>query len=144
MAAVVLQAEPSRDAAASMLEANGLPADDLTDAHMRHYFYAGLANHPRGLVGVEILGTDALLRSLAVSAELRTTGLGSALVQRAEAHAREHGVRSMYLLTTTAEHFFARRGYSRRARAEAPAGIRETREFADICPASSIFMFKSL
>jgi len=144
MAAVVLQAGPSRDAAASMLEANGLPADDLTDAHMRHYFYAGPANDPQGLVGVEILGIDALLRSLAVAAELRTTGLGCALVQRAEAHAQEQGVRSMYLLTTTAEHFFTRRGYAKLERAKAPAGIRATREFAGLCPASSIFMFKRL
>lgn len=144
MAATVIHLAPSRDAAAAMLEANGLPAADLTADHMRHFFYAGPARNPEGLVGIEIHGADALLRSLVVAAELRSTGLGSALVLRAESHARAQGVRSMYLLTTTAERFFARRGYATLGRADAPAVIRETREFADICPASSIFMFKPL
>ena len=144
MAAVVLHAEPTRDAAVVILEASGLPAADLTAAHMRHFFFAGPASQPQGLVGIEIQGEDALLRSLVVAPALRSTGLGSALVQKAEAHAREQGARSMYLLTTTAEHFFARRGYARFERADAPAGIRATREFAGICPASSILMFKPL
>ncbi len=144
MAAVVLHAEPTRDAAVSMLKESGLPAADLTDGHMRHFFYTGAANRPQGLIGIEIQGDDALLRSLVVTPGLRSTGLGTALVQRAEAHARAQGARSMYLLTTTAEQFFARRGYAKLDRADAPAGIRTTREFADICPASSIFMFKPL
>ncbi len=135
---------PSREAAASILEASGLPSVDLTAAHMRHFFYAGPESELRGLVGIEIHGADALLRSLVVAAELRSTGLGSALVQRVEAHARVQGVRSMYLLTTTAERFFARRGYARLDRADAPAGIRATREFTDVCPASANFMFKAL
>ncbi len=144
MAAAVLHVAPSREAAVAMLEASGLPASDLTAGHMRHFFYAGSARDPAGLVGIEIHGADALLRSLVVSADRRSTGLGSALVLRAESHAREQGVRSMYLLTTTAEDYFVRRGYVRLERADAPDGIRATREFSDICPASSAFMFKPL
>jgi amino-acid N-acetyltransferase len=121
-----------------------LPAADLTPAHMQDFFYAGSAANPEGLVGVEIHGADALLRSLVVTTGRRSAGLGSALVRRAESHARAQGVRSMYLLTTTAEQFFARRGYARVERAAAPAGIRATREFSEICPASSAFMFKPL
>ena len=144
MGATVLHSAPAVDAAAALLEASGLPSADLTATHMSHFFYAGNAANPQGLVGIEIHGADALLRSLAVAPELRATGLGSALVRRAESHARAQGARAMYLLTTTAEQFFARRGYAKLERADAPAGIRATREFADICPASSIFMFKPL
>ncbi len=144
MAATVLHAFPLRDATVSLLEASGLPASDLTSVHMRHFFYAGTAGQPEALVGIEIHGTDALLRSLVVSTDRRSAGLGSALVLRAESHARAQGVRVMYLLTTTAEKFFARRGYVQLDRADAPEGIRATREFGDICPASSIFMFKPL
>jgi len=144
MAASALHPAPSRHAAAALLEANGLPAADLTPDHMRHFFYAGAGEAPDGLVGIEIHGADALLRSLAVAAGCRAGGLGSALVSRAESHARAQGVRAIYLLTTTAEAFFARRGYARIGRDEAPAGIRATREFADICPTSSAFMFKRL
>jgi amino-acid N-acetyltransferase len=50
----------------------------------------------------------------------------------------------MYLLTTNAETFFARRGYAPAARESAPVEIRNTREFADICPASSTLMIKHL
>ena len=144
MNATHIRAAPPVDAAVSLLESSELPAADLTAAHMKHFFYAGSSDRPQGLVGIEIHGADALLRSLVVAPGMRATGLGTALVRRAESHARAQGVRGMYLLTTTAELFFARRGYARRGRAEAPAGIRATREFADICPASSIFMFKSL
>jgi amino-acid N-acetyltransferase len=144
MNAVHIHPAPAVDAAAMLLAASELPTADLTAAHMRHFFYAGSADKPQGLVGIEIHGADALLRSLVVAPELRAAGLGSALVRRAESHARAEGVRAIYLLTSTAEHFFARRGYARLEREDAPAGIRATREFADICPASSAFMFKSL
>lgn len=144
MNAAHIHAVPAVDAAAALLEASELPAADLTAAHMRHFFYSGVADRPHGLVGIEIHGGDALLRSLVVAPGLRAAGLGSALVRRAESHARAQGVRTIYLLTTTAEHFFAQRGYARLERADAPPGIRATREFAAICPATSIFMFKSL
>lgn len=137
-------AAPTREAAAALLDACGLAAADLSDEHMRHFFYAGPAGNPAGIVGIELCGPDALLRSLAVSAAERATGLGSALVAHAECYARSQGARAIYLLTTTAERFFARRGYVAASRAEAPEAIRATREFASICPASSAFMYKAL
>jgi amino-acid N-acetyltransferase len=93
---------------------------------------------------LELFGDVALLRSLVVAASARGQGAGSALLLQAEAHARAHGVRTLYLLTTTAEEFFARRGYTRASRETAPAAIRSTREFAGICPASSAFMSRQL
>jgi N-acetylglutamate synthase-like GNAT family acetyltransferase len=111
---------------------------------MRDFFYCGTTAVPFALVGVEFCGEDALLRSLAVSPGRRTSGLGSALLERAEAHARARGAHSMYLLTTTAEEFFKRRGYVPAERTSAPAAIRATREFAEICPASSALLVKRL
>ena len=70
--------------------------------------------------------------------------MGSRLVAHAERHARDQGVQSLYLLTTTAEKFFLRRGYARIPREEAPAAIKGTKEFSGICPASSAFMVKQL
>jgi len=111
---------------------------------MKDFFYCGPAAAPVGLVGIEMCGDCALLRSLAVAESARSTGLGRALVARAEEHARSSGARSLYLLTTTAETFFHRLGYIASPRETAPPGIRESREFADICPASSAFMVKHL
>jgi amino-acid N-acetyltransferase len=53
-------------------------------------------------------------------------------------------VRTLFLLTTTAEGFFARLGYLHATRDVAPPAIRSTKEFAGICPASSAFMSKQL
>lgn len=135
---------PSRRGAESLLAAAGLPSADLPAAHLEHFFYAGPPDSPAGVVGLELCGDVALLRSLAVLPSARATGLGSALVARAEAHARSRAVRGLYLLTTTAEAFFAHRGYARIGRERAPEAIRATREFTELCPASSAFMFKSL
>jgi arsenate reductase len=85
-----------------------------------------------------------LLRSLVVDAGRRGTGEGAALLRHAESQARARGVRTLYLLTTTAEPFFARHGYARAAREAAPPAIRATREFSGICPASSAFMSRDL
>jgi len=117
---------------------------DLDRALLEHFFFIGTASAPIGLVGLEVCGEHALLRSLVVAPSARTGGAGSALVERAEAHARWQGVRNVYLLTTSAEDFFARRGYVRVGRETAPESIRSTHEFADICPASSAFMVKDL
>jgi amino-acid N-acetyltransferase len=127
-----------------LLDAAGLPKDDLTEAHLEHFFAAGPPAAPVGLVGVEVCGAEALLRSLVVALECRNQGLGADLVAHAERHARELGVQRMFLLTTTAPVFFAGLGYSMVDRQSAPASIRATREFADICPASSSFMMKAL
>jgi amino-acid N-acetyltransferase len=144
MTAGTIRARPSRAAAAALLDAAALPSSDLTDEHMDHFFFCGTASAPTALIGIELCGTSALLRSLVVDPGLRSTGLGKALVEHAETQARAHGARSMYLLTTTAAAFFERRGYVATPRQSAPPEIRATREFADICPASSAFMVKRL
>ena len=107
-------------------------------------FYLGPPGAPTGLVGCEIHGNDGLLRSLVVTPEKRSDGTGSALVEHVEAYARKQGVRVMYVLTTTAEDFFARRGYSSISRDQVPDSIRSTTEYSDICPASSAVMVKHL
>lgn len=117
---------------------------DLTDSHCEHFFFAGDAAAPSGITGLELYGNAALLRSLVVLPVRRASGVGTALVQHAETFARGVGVREIYLLTTTAEAFFLARGYQLARRESAPEAIRSTREFADICPASSAFMIRRL
>ena len=71
-------------------------------------------------------------------------GCATALVARAERHARERGARRIYLLTTTAADFFARLGYKRVEREQAPGSIRSTGEFSSLCPVTSVLMMKEL
>jgi amino-acid N-acetyltransferase len=135
---------PPRSTAAALLQSQGLPDSDITDEHLEHFFFVGSDGSPTGLAGLELYGTEALLRSLVVGENARGNGLGSTLVEHAEQYAATKGVRSVYLLTTTAEAFFKRLGYERIDRSQAPPSIKETREFASLCPSSSAFMMKTL
>jgi amino-acid N-acetyltransferase len=144
MSETFIRPRPSLQAATALLQSADLPIADLTAAHMADFFYCGPEQAPTGLVGLELHAPSALLRSLVVMPANRSAGVGAALVARAETHARDSGARAIYLLTTTAEAFFRRQGYQPADRQSAPAEIRATREFADICPASSAFLFKPL
>lgn len=139
-----IRQQPSRMGAVRLLQNAGLPASDVTEEHLVHFFYIGSATAPDAMVGIELYGHDALLRSLVVAPGLRSTRLGTRLVEHVESHARTHGVRTIYLLTTTAENFFQSRGYVATSRDSAPSSIRATTEFAGLCPASSAFLSKSL
>ncbi len=97
-----------------------------------------------GVVGLQFYDDIALLRSLAVAENCRGAGLGGALVAHAEQYASHRGTRSIYLLTHTAESFFTRLGYVCVSRDQAPAAIRNTQQFSELCPASSAFMLKHL
>jgi amino-acid N-acetyltransferase len=141
---LIIHERPSRSAAVALLQAQGLPFSDITVDHLEHFFFIEAHGSPTGLVGVEIYGTDALLRSLVIAEEARNQGLGSALVRHAEDYAAARQIRVMYLLTTTAENFFQRRGYQRVDRTQAPGSIRSTPEFAGLCPANSAFMSKQI
>ena len=127
-----------------LLEGASLPTSDLSGQDMKDFLYAGPAAAPIGIVGLQLYGSDALLRSLVVASAQRKQGLGQRLVAEAEQHARERGANTVYLLTTTAEAFFRARGYVVTARDSAPPAIRSTPEFAGLCPASSAFLSKRL
>ena len=141
---LIIRGRPTLSTAVALLQSQGLPDSDITDEHLKHFFFIGSNGSPSGLVGLEVYGTDALLRSLVVGENARSKGFGSALIEHAEQYAASMSVRSIYLLTTTAEAFFKRLGYERIERSQAPPTIERTREFASLCPASSAFMTKRL
>ncbi len=135
---------PNEQAVKRLLVDAELPVADLTPGHMQHFFGCGTPEALDGVIGVELFGDLALLRSLAVARQKRGGGLGKQLVAEAESYARERGVKVLYLLTTTAERLFDRLGYSRIGREAVPDSIRATPEYAGICPASSAVMCKTL
>jgi amino-acid N-acetyltransferase len=135
---------PALSAVKELLQQCDLPASDLTDAHLEHFFARASGEALEGIVGLELHKPVALLRSLAVATKAREQGLGSALLAEAERYARSQGVTEIYLLTTTAERFFALSGYERVQRETAPKAIRETQEFSRLCPASAAVMRKRL
>jgi amino-acid N-acetyltransferase len=135
---------PSQAAVLRLLAEAKLPAADLAAGHFEHFFGCGSETAPKGVVGLELYGSTALLRSLAVEQATRGCGCGTALVAQAEAYARKGGARRIYLLTTGAAEFFTRLGYKGIARDEAPDCIQATQEFSALCPASALLMIKEL
>jgi N-acetylglutamate synthase-like GNAT family acetyltransferase len=93
-----------------------------------------------GLSGLEVHGSDGLLRSVAVEPAYRGQGLAASLVEASLGLARRVGLRAVYLLTTTASDYFRRHGFTDCPREEAPEGIRESWEFRAGCPSTSVFM----
>lgn len=128
----------------ALLDICKLPTDDINASHMKNFFVIQDAGKIAGCVGLEVCGEFGLLRSLALSESLRRQGLGVQLIQHIEGHARSQQIRSLYLLTTTADRFFARNGYQAMPRESAPAPIQETTEFQSTCPASAVCLFKEL
>lgn len=121
-----------------------LPNADISEKKLEHFFGCGAEKDPGGVVGVELYGDVALLRSLAVKAAVRGRGCGKRLVQEAEQHAARSGAKRLYLLTMTAQEFFARLGYTAVDRESVPDAIRATTEFTTLCSASAAVMAKQL
>ncbi|WP_347261989.1 arsenic resistance N-acetyltransferase ArsN2 [Rudaea sp.] len=122
----------------------GLPIADITPEHLAHFFVARIDSRVVGTVGLEIHGTEALLRSLAVAPAQRGMQIGEALVEAIESYAETQSIGSLTLLTTTADQYFERLGYRRIDRVNASQSLQHTAEFARLCPASAVCMTKVL
>lgn len=133
-----------RDQILALLSSSGLPVHDVDSSGALCFLVAEMDGNVVGCVGREVHGLHALLRSFAVAAGLRNSGVGSTLFREAESRCHAEGVREAYLLTTTAEAFFVRCGFTRLDRTCAPAAIRATSEFTSTCPVSAAFMVKRL
>jgi arsenate reductase len=116
-----------------------LPAQDVGSANQT-FVVAHAADELVGCVALERYGEVALLRSLAVVPRLQAAGIGTALYREALAEAESSGTRALYLLTTTAERFFAKAGFTRIDRGQVPPAVRESAEFQGLCPASAVCM----
>ena len=127
------------EAVVGLLQAANLPLAGVPRA-LAGFYVAEERGRILGAVGLELYGTDGLLRSAVVDPAARGTGLGHALVRRLLGDARERGLGAVYLLTTTAECWFPRFGFSRIERDDVPDQVRESVEFREACPASAVVM----
>jgi len=137
----VRRAEQADAAAIHLLLAeNKLPTKDLSDGLLTHFLVATDEKGLAGVIGAEVYGEHALLRSLCTRSDLRQRGIGSALLKGLLQELISKGVRRIFLLTENAEGFFARHGFSRTERKSVPAEIAATEQFRLLCPASAVCM----
>lgn len=126
-----------------LLADNDLPAEDVRSGPTT--FYVATDDGTRvGCGGLEVYGSDGLLRSVVVAEPHRGSGYGVAITDALESRALDSGVDTLYLLTTTAEDFFAARGYEPMDRSAVPEAIGNTSEFAEYCPSSAACLHKRL
>jgi arsenate reductase/amino-acid N-acetyltransferase len=140
---LTLSEAPVSEQLRAALAAEQLPIDDLDDPG-RIWFAARRDGRIVAHAGLEPYGDFALLRSVVVVHGEKGRGYGKALVAALCAEAARRGIRTLFLLTSSAEPFFARLGFARVSRADVPSDVAASREFASLCPSTAIVMRKPL
>lgn len=97
-----------------------------------------------GFGALEGAGPDQMVRSVVIPPSARGHGYGQAIVHELVEQAKAVGVERLWLLTTSADGFFASFGWHTADRASAPDAIRKSREFAGLCPSSAVLMCRRL
>lgn len=126
-------------AAEALLARAGLTTEGVGD-WIDRFLVADENGFIAGVAGLELYGGSALLRSVAVADECRGTGIGHALVERALDAAAAAGAADVFLLTTTAERYFPRFGFTPVSRDDVSAPLLASAEFSGACPASATVM----
>src|SRR5262245_34519551 len=127
----------------ALLERSGLPQAGLQE-HLSTTLVARSAGELVGCAALELYGTAALLRSVAVDASLRGQGAGQQLTRAALDLARQHGAATIYLLTETAGEFFPRFGFQLIERQAVAPEVQQSVEFVSACPDSALAMVARL
>lgn len=128
--------------AIGLLQKNNLPTADLNgDTKLFGTYEDG---ELIGMAGIELYGADALLRSVCVDEAYRSKGMAEILTEHIEQYAKQEGAHTMYLLTTTAENYFKRKGFVKVDRNNVPQAIKQSSEFSSVCPSSAVVLKKEL
>jgi arsenate reductase len=131
------------EAIRALLTASLLPSRDIGLRNQR-FIVARQNGRIVGCAGLELYGHEGQVRSITVDWTRRTAGLGTRLHDRLLHEAALSGVEKLYVITATAEDFFARHGYSRVKLDAVPAEIRASEEFRMHAPASAATMSRAV
>lgn len=133
----VIDSDKELDSLKAFLRSNNLPAEDVSLNNGLFLAYYNTQEVLVGSGGLEFYNNLALLRSLAVSPELRGQQVGKEIVSQLLEAAKQRGISEVYLLTQTASFFFQKMGFKPVARENVPDAIQKSSEFATVCPASA-------
>ena len=93
-----------------------------------------------GCGGSEAYANAALIRSIAVDPMHRRRGVARMIVRHLLDRLSARGIREFYLLTTTAQDYFKKRGFKKCDRDEVHPQLLASREFQDACPKTATVM----
>lgn len=126
-----------------ILQLNHLPLLGVED-QFSNYFVLQLNMEIIGVIGLEIYGDSALIRSFAILPEFQKKGLGTILFQQILEYAQEKKIKNLYALTETAKNFFEKNGFGVVDRKFAPLEIQQSKEYTTICPNSAFFLKRAI
>lgn len=127
------------DAIKQLLGGSLLPSRDVGGAHQR-FIAASERGRIIGCAGLQVAGQNGLVRSMAVHWTRRNAGLGSRLHERLLFEAVLSDVRTLYVVTSTAEDFFAGHGFRNIAPEAVPPELQASEEFTAFVPGGSKVM----
>jgi len=123
----------------TLLKENKLPYEDIVSSKVI-FFSKKKEDTIIGCIGIEEFGTDALLRSFAVSDAFKGKAIGKELLTDLLEYLKSKHFKTVHLLTTTAASYFSNYGFVVSTKNTAPESIKNTQEFTSICPDSAIYM----
>ncbi|WP_027893731.1 arsenic resistance N-acetyltransferase ArsN2 [Calidithermus chliarophilus] len=126
-----------------LLEQAALPLQGV-EQHLGHFLLEFDGETLVGCAGLEVYGDTGLLRSVVVRPEYRSRGVAGRLVRALLEQARRQGLKSLSLLTTTAEGYFPRYGFARVGREQLPPALHASEEFKGACPDSAVALHLTL
>ena len=121
-----------------------LPADDLAEPGRQFFAYDTLDGARVGYGGFELHGRHLLLRSIVVVPAARGRGIGAGILALLLRRGFDQGTRVSWLLTTTADGFFGKAGFTKIERSQAPDVILASRQASSLCPASASLLTRPI
>lgn len=123
-----------------LLVSVGLPTAGV-QANLSHFLVAvSKDNELLAVIGMECTGSYGLLRSLAVTTEVRKRGIAAELIAAALSKAKSGGIKEMYLLTETAEKYLQKFGFVKVSRSEILGLLIENSALNSACSCCSTCM----
>ena len=121
-----------------------LPTDDLAEPGRQFFAYDTLDGARVGYGGFELHGRHLLLRSIVVVPAARGRGIGAGILALLLRRGFDQGARVSWLLTTTADGFFGKAGFTKIERSQAPDVILASRLASSLCPASASLLTRPI
>jgi amino-acid N-acetyltransferase len=128
-----------RAAVEALLASAHLPLEGVVD-HFAGFVVVEEDGELVGAAGLEVHGDYGLLRSVVVAPHASGRGLGRRMTDHVLRDVERRGLRSVYLLTTTADAYFAKLGFTRVGREDVPEPLLGSEELRGACPASAVVM----
>ena len=122
----------------SLLKRTGLTTSGIEETSYFHICTEG--EKTVGCFGIVCSNDGAMLRSFAVEPEMQGMGIGHFMAIRTLKYAIDAGILPLYLLTNTADKFFAKFGFTEIERKDIPDIIMDSTTLGEYCPFTSICM----